>query len=260
LHVYDIAGVACILARWTRKAGHESQVINMYDPFGFCDFYCEERIADEKAFVDRVLQAGKDYDILHVHTVYRILPRLAELRKPVIMHYHGSELAQSQGDPFREWCEQFANKILVANEYLMKYHDRAQWLPNPVDTKHFKPTQGDKKNASLMFDIPYIDYEKTLSELPHDIRGNVVVANRLKRPVRYGDMPLLLNEYSNYIDIKYHRYQGLLPALSKTGLEALSCGLSVLNWKKEWVKGLPGHHKPESVVSSLLDVYENLLV
>ena len=43
--------------------------------------------------------------------------------------------------------------------------------------------------------------------------------------------------------------------MSKTGLEALACGLQVLNHELKYVKGLPEEHKPEVVASKMLDIY-----
>jgi hypothetical protein len=58
------------------------------------------------------------------------------------------------------------------------------------------------------------------------------------------------------VDIKYHKQRRLLTDISKTGLEALACGLKVLNYKGEWMQGLPDKQKRENVVKQLIGLYE----
>ena len=253
LHIFDIAGVAYILSKYLKKVGHTSHVINMHDPFGFNDFYGGEKHATEQEFMAAVEKAAPEYDILHLHLVYEILPRLAKFGKPVVMHYHGSELVLSKDDPYRQWAQDYCKAMLVSNQYMLEYEPKAQWLPNPVDTEHFKPTEREKQ-ANFAFDIQsYLDNEAIKS-----IAGDIPFLWRL-RNIPYSDMPDFLNKWKGYVDVKVHKDHGLLPALSKTGLEALACGLQVLNWKKEWQTGLPKEHEPENVVNQLVKLYESII-
>jgi hypothetical protein len=67
-------------------------------------------------------------------------------------------------------------------------------------------------------------------------------------------MPNFLGQYTDYVDIKYVN-ETILQALSKTGLEALACGLSVLDYKLNRRHGLPDEYAPINVVSRLESVY-----
>lgn len=254
-HIYDIAGVAYVLSKWqNRMYGYMSDVINQFDPFGYHDFYRGNmKIDDPEECAHIIENIAQFYDILHVHSVYNILPRLAKAGKPIVMHYHGSDVMRE--DPFRAYCERFAKAFLVSNEYLLKYQPKAQWLPNPVDTEHFNSWTG-QIGGSLMFKIPYIDAGRAIEEINVD---RLTVIDRSRIPIRYANMPAILGDYNAYIDIKYHKEWGLLPALSKTGLEALSCGLRVLNYKKEWIEGLPDPHEPDNVVRQLDQLYSSLV-
>jgi hypothetical protein len=67
-------------------------------------------------------------------------------------------------------------------------------------------------------------------------------------------MPEFLRQYAVYVDIKYVEEQ-LLQALSKTALEALACGLTVLDFKLDYRQGLPDEYTPMNVVSRLETIY-----
>ena len=81
----------------------------------------------------------------------------------------------------------------------------------------------------------------------NNIRLNIDVHDRAKQPIMYRDMPGFLKRYAIYVDIRY--VNGLLlPNLSKTALEALGCGLRVLNYNLQYHDNLPFEHQPLNVV------------
>ena len=46
--------------------------------------------------------------------------------------------------------------------------------------------------------------------------------------------------------------------MSKTGLEALACGLQMLNHELKYVKGLPQEHRSEFAAKSVMDIYHSV--
>jgi hypothetical protein len=67
-------------------------------------------------------------------------------------------------------------------------------------------------------------------------------------------MPSFLKKYGTYIDIRY--VDGiLLKNLSKTALEALACGLDVIDYRIKRIRGLPTEYEPVNVVSRLDSIY-----
>ena len=118
----------------------------------------------------------------------------------------------------------------------------------------------------MMFDVSYIDTKKVLGEVgiiewqgeerieSHDI----TIINREKNTTTYSELPKTLNQYGGFIDIRHHKQRGLLTDRSKTGLEALACGLKVLT-PEGWITSLPERHKPEIVVKNLIAKYEEVL-
>ena len=75
--------------------------------------------------------------------------------------------------------------------------------------------------------------------------------------VSYEKLPDLFRKYSIYLDIRI-RNGLLLKALSKTGLEALASGLTVMNYNNQMLEGLPLMHSPEYVVSKLEFLYKKI--
>ena len=73
----------------------------------------------------------------------------------------------------------------------------------------------------------------------------------------YAEIPNFLKKYDIYVDIKIVNDK-IIESLSKTGLESLSCGLKVLNYKLEYIDKLPEMHNPVNVVNQLENIYNTI--
>lgn len=74
LHVWDQAGVACILSKFQRRIGHNVSILTTdYDRFKIFSFY-DEPLLDlvGKKFIDFVLEEYSQYDIIHVHPYIKL--------------------------------------------------------------------------------------------------------------------------------------------------------------------------------------------
>jgi hypothetical protein len=81
LHIWDQVGVACILAKYQRRLGHNVRIVKRaaYDPFGISEFYKEPLLdPDGKEFLKFAIKEAKNYDVIHIHSVFKLIP---ELRK-----------------------------------------------------------------------------------------------------------------------------------------------------------------------------------
>jgi hypothetical protein len=131
-------------------------------------------------------------------------------------------------------------------------------LPNPIDTDHFKldPIKNGQKEA-LTIDTEVTDIQWALDYCK---RNNIVldieVYDRMKNPIMYNAMPNFLRRYKIYVDIRYVN-KTTLQNLSKTALEALACGLKVLDYQLQYHQGLPIEHNPTNVISRLSTIYSN---
>ncbi len=194
---------------------------------------------------------------MHVHTLYKIIPDLRKKYrdKKLVLHYHGSEARDRQGDPLRAEAEGKADVLVGSTADLKEFVDNIVYVPNPVDTEHFTPGDGSNGRAftirTTRGDTQWVlDYLKS-----NNIDLQVDVVDREANPIPYSQVPAFLRQYKTYVDIKY--IDGwLLHAMSKTGLESLACGLSVINHELKYLQGLPQEHKPEIAAGKMLGIYE----
>lgn len=296
LHVWDQAGVAFVLAKYQRLRGYDSRAIMVreYDKFGIGRFYNEYVIdVPLEDFIQRSLEEAQSADIVHIHSRSDIVFRLREKfgnSKKIILHYHGTDIRgiKKQKLPNRSTLSDLAVRGIFAYRrardtilFKKRIHSKAQrltdavivstpdllplvssaiYLPNPIDTDHFTPDKVSSKpntGRALTMDTEAIDIRLTLSYCKkHNVESDIYVYNRIKDPIMYGDMPAFLKKYGLYVDIRYVDGK-ILENLSKTALEALACGLDVLDYKLNRRHGLPDEYAPMNVASRLETIYSH---
>jgi glycosyltransferase involved in cell wall biosynthesis len=136
--------------------------------------------------------------------------------------------------------------------------EKTTYLPNPIDTDVFYPSSSEvNPNAALTFTHGAVDVAEKLAE-EHGLTLTVH-----QRNTQFSEMPKLFRQFSWYIDAKRSTKGVLLSRRggsgSLTGLEALACGLKVINSDGDIREGLPPQHRPENVVEALSQIYKNLI-
>ena len=271
LHVWSLAGIAAILAKYQRKMGHEVKVMvrKGYDPFGIEAHYGVKGTHSllpprGKRFLKDAVKTAKNYDVIHVHHVYEIVPAMkrAYPDKIVVLHYHGTELRENPQEARAE-SEKYADRILVATPDLLRFVKGA-YIPNPIDTELFSPREITRNGKALCI-MTKAENETLIARWLKE--GNTSLdyetLDRNKTGVPYSKMPELLEKYEYYIDLKndlansadIEREGVISPAYSTTGLQALSMGLKVLNYECKVVQGLPDMHRPENVAKKVEEHY-----
>jgi hypothetical protein len=135
-------------------------------------------------------------------------------------------------------------------------------LPNPIDTDHFTNKKLTKERSVDVSKGVIVNSEVTNIELAMNyckhkkINLNIDIYDRTKNPIYYKDVPNFLKKYDVYVDLRFVDRK-LLKNLSKTALEALACGLKVLNYKLEYMNNLPSEHCPTNVVTILSSIYSH---
>jgi len=262
LHVWNPASIASTLAKYqARLLGWNTWVMAR----GAIDIYGETTYGEildcgSREFITLVILKARKYDVIHVHIVDKIVPILKFIYpwKKIVLHYHGTDIRGRWREKERYWRR--ADLILVSTRDLLEGAPRdieVHHLPSPVDLEIFRPIPELRRPGTALF--------MTSSELKHRVSQPwaIDVARRLKLKLDIIDrekvmiphrkLPLLLNRYEYFID---HRW---VPALSKTALEALACGLKVIRWDEKILQGLPEQHKPEYVVRKLVKLYQTIL-
>jgi glycosyltransferase involved in cell wall biosynthesis len=294
LHILDQAGVACILAKYQQQIrGYDSKVIMTSgdDKFGIYDFY--KRWISNVSLKDiesKCIEEAELADVIHIHSRIDILFKLREKfgrSKKIVLHYHGTEIRglKKQKLPHRSDLSDFAikskiifrqirNKVLftkrlhhkaqkladvviVATPDLLQLVAKGIYLPNPIDTDHFKPDAIPKDNIkqALTIDTEVTDIRWALDYCKKQgINLDIEIHDRMKNPIMYSAMPDFLKSYEIYVDIRYVNKK-ILENVSKTALEALACGLRVLDYKLKYRKGLPAEHDPKNIVYRLSTIY-----
>lgn len=294
LHVWDQAGVAYTLAKYQQQLqGHEAKVIMIGDhnKYGLIEFYKQYilNVALEE-FTEKCIEKAKSADIIHIHSRIDILLKLRKKfgrSKKIILHYHGTDIRglKKQKLPHRSQisdlairsimmyrglrdkvlfrkrmhinAQRMADTVIVSTPDLLQLVAKGIYLSNPVDTDHFKPDSllKNEQKEALTIDTEVTDIQWVLDYCKmHNISLNIEVYNRIKAPIIYKDMPDFLRRYKIYVDIRYVD-KTILQNLSKTALEALACGLKVLDYQLKYRQGLPLEHDPINVISRLSTIY-----
>ena len=94
LHIWDQAGVSCVLAKYQRRLGHEVFVFKKhgFDPFDIMPYYGDKAITLKKTkYAMKSLFVPENYDIIHIHDLWQLVPVIRALwgdKKKLILHYH----------------------------------------------------------------------------------------------------------------------------------------------------------------------------
>ena len=294
LHVWDQAGVACILAKYQRRQGYSSSVLRVKDQdrYGINKFYSDLIIfSSDQDFIQRCLREADSAQLIHVHSRIDVIAPLRERygnSKKIILHYHGTDIRgfspptvhqkhirlgnilpsskflmkklirRKSGSTIRNRKAQLgADRILVSTPDLLKLVKWANYLPNPVDIEHFRPDDNrlNKGKRALTIRSEVTDIEWALDYCKRkNVDLDIETYDRTQNPVMYQDMPRFLKRYNTYVDIRLVNGK-ILENLSKSALESLACGLEVLNYRLQYLRGLPSEHDPSSVLSKLSNIY-----
>jgi len=260
LHIWDQSSISCVLAKYQRKIGHEVSVIKRdgFDKFGIMHFYNETNLKSHLGlfFLKTALNYAKGYDVIHVHDLFQLIPKLKEKyqNKKIILHYHGSKLRKTPVEK-RNKAESSADSVLVSTPDLLKFV-KSQYLPNPIDIELFSPRIINENNKTVSLMTNYESNEKLNFLLrKNGINQNFEAWPRERKPIAYGEMPNFLSNYEYLIDLKLVYDGKPMPSYGVVGLQALSLGLKVINFEYKIVKGLPEQHRPEKVVEKLEKFY-----
>jgi hypothetical protein len=297
LHIWDQAGVAFVLAKYQQLQGHDSKAIMVreYDKFGIAKFYNEYVInATLDDFVQKSIDEAQSADILHIHSRSDMVSKFRKEfgnSKKIILQYHGTDIRgiRKQKLPHRStlsdlavtgifayrrvrdailikkkihsMAQRLADTVIVATPDLLPLVGNSIYLPNPIDTDHFTPDKISSPSSeitqALTMDTEAIDVRLALSYCQkHDVTLDIDVYDRIKDPIMYRDMPAFLKKYRLYVDVRYVNRK-ILENLSKTALEALACGLDVLDYKLNRRHGLPTEYHPLNVTSQLVTIYSH---
>jgi len=262
-HIFNTAGVASVIAKYMdRLFKTKSKVVTrkIFDKFGLTTYGETWTCGSNEVFALRCLWHAKDYDIIHIHADFdKIIPFLKILypQKAIVMHYHSSAIRDKWVSNKKYWNK--ADLVLYSTKDILgkETPDHAIHLTNPVDTDLFHPLPiSPKPKTAFHFSYSADDLAIKYAR-EHGLR--LTIHDRKTSPIPHILLPRVLCRYEYYIDVKRNAKGRIARDISKTGLEALACGLKVITWNGKTIKGLPVEHRPENVVRRLYQLYMNLI-
>jgi len=261
LHIWSCAGVSSLIAKYM-DFRHDTQsdviITEKWDKLGL-NTYRTTRIKSKLMFGLRGLFMARKYDLIHVHYHSIFIPFLKFLyEKPVIMHFHGSDVRGKWGSRLKRIKR--SDRVFVATiDNLMgaTQSHNVSWIPIPVNTVKFTPVSYvPKKNSAMTFSYG-ADKEVQAIANHYNLKLDII-----KEKIPHSQVPELMSKYRYYIDVKRDfkgrlLYEGSIHGTA--GLEALAMGMKVVSKDLSIMEGLPEVHRPENVADSLFKIYEELM-
>ncbi|HZW85270.1 MAG TPA: hypothetical protein VFE91_05150 [Nitrososphaerales archaeon] len=257
LHVWSVAGVAEILAKYMQKVpGVEADVMvrKKFDRFGFNDHPLND---GTYRYALRAISQGRRSDVVQVHNWDPIVPWLRRLTgAKVVISYHNFNIANEWAARRPRWSK--AHARVIATPGLAEMVEGATFIAEPVDTEKFYD-EGHHEPGTALTSAYSADAEAESLAGEHGLK--LTFLRRDTAPVPHSEFPSLLNKFEYYIDIK--RSQGvsneIVKATGMTCLEALACGCKVIRWDGKVLQGLPEENRPDVAAGNYLSLYQSLL-
>lgn len=265
-----------------------------HDKFGIKKYY-ENLITyfpNRKTFEKQCIQEAEHANLVHVHSLENMIILLRKKygkSKKIILHYHGTDLRGIKNQPYRTiknrlrynytrlidilktkilltkcghlnslrvTAQQLADEILVSTPDLLPLVKNGIYFPNLIDMDLFKRIHNiEGKREALIINNEATNTQKSLEYCKeNNVDLDIEIYNRIDNPLMYSEMPNLLRKYKIYVDVRFSGNQ-LITGMSKTALESLACGLTVLDNKLEYIKSFPKVHEPDIVINKLLELY-----
>ena len=298
LHVWDQAGVSCLLALYQRKLGHQADVImreefsaGMLELYGLTEkmVFLNEKIDPlspiRKAyyrlpkqvqgtirplkrkmrslrFYFQVSKMAHSYDVIHIHSCWMAVFLLPFKKK--IIHWHGDEcrVKPCLTPKFKWLLTHFFIKFYSRNhEMYVSTPDILSCVPKSV----WLPNPVDinlfhERNLSKPNTALYcLNWYEDGSHAQKIAKAEELDLTILDR--RNAKNWIRHEYFADYLAaFEFYIDRQAIPSLSKTALEALSLGLKVVQgWDNKIIEGLNPRHDPEVCARRTLEIYERLL-
>jgi glycosyltransferase involved in cell wall biosynthesis len=258
LHIWNTAGVASVVAKFCdRGFGTVSTVITRKaaDKVGLTTY--GRAYADGPArFFARALTMARSADVVHVHSLDRIVPWVRRIYggKPLVIHYHGTDIEGRWKEKQDRW--KAADAIVCSTPNLLEgAPPSAVHIPNPVDTDIFRPLGGVRDPGSALSFRYGMDEEA--EHAAEKLGVDLTWFDRWAVP--HERMPETFSRFAYYIDLRKPPGHQEARSVGKAALEALACGCQVIDWSGRILQGLPDENRPESVAAKWDALYRSLI-
>jgi hypothetical protein len=257
LHVWNTAGVASVIAKFCDREFQMNSIViarQAADRVGLTTYGRAYPDGPSRFFL-RAVRMARSADVVHVHSLDRVVPWVKGLYgKPVVMHYHGTDIEGRWNEKKGRWGR--ADYVAVSTPNLLEGGpSTAVWVPNPVDTDIFKPSdEGRDPRSALSF---HYGMDSEAEDAARKLGLDLTWLHRWS--VRHEQMPQVLSKFGYFIDLRKPPEHVRARSVGKAALEALACGCKVVDWSGNILEGLPPVNDPLEVAAKWNQVYLGLL-
>ena len=264
------------------------------DRYSIDQFYRDYGISviPEELYSKSVAEAKKA-DIIHIHSLPEMAIKIRKIygkSKIIILHYHGTDIRGFSKNRVNDCyllnivtpkkfirkmlrkrihikAQRSADRVLVGTADLIHLVNGSVLSHIPVDTDHFNKKSNvpggthqailikEGTHQAILIKSEVTDIEPAIKYLRQKgLDLNLEIFDRTKNPISYKDFPNFLKNYHVYVDLRFVNNK-LLQNLSTSALQALGCGLRVLNYNLEYIDKLPVEHNPWNVTTKLSSIY-----
>ena len=154
-------------------------------------------------------------------------------------------------------AQRSADTVIVGTPDLIHLVKGSVLVHIPIDTDHFNRKLNVTRpinERAVLINSEVTDVEQAIDYCRRKgLDLNIQIYDRTKNPISYKDFPNFLKNYDIYVDLRFVNNK-LLRNLSTTALQALACGLRVLNYNLEFIDKLPVDY-PMNVTNRLSSIY-----
>jgi glycosyltransferase involved in cell wall biosynthesis len=208
-------------------------------------------------FLARSFLAARKYDLVHVHSLDRLVPWLDRFyrKKPLVLLYHGTDILGRWDQKKSRW--QHADALAYSTSNLSEgAPSKAFLMPNPVDTDLFLPRPGNRRLGTALSIRYGMDAEAEKVAKSRSLELTWVERGK----VPHKDMPSYFSQFEYFLDLRRPTgFQAPVQSVGRAALEALACGCKVIDWSGRVLHELPGENRPESVVKRWYTLYQGLV-